>query len=93
MSAFRRPLGTAERQILGREADVGLGWTLDSAWSISSSNGYIVGIGTLNGQQRGFLLSLMPSAPEPASWARMLVGFGAIGAAMRRGGRSALRFG
>jgi probable HAF family extracellular repeat protein len=66
----------------------GLGWTLDSAWSISS-NGYIVGLGTLNGQQRGFLLSLLPSVPEPASWAMMLVGFGAVGAAMRRRGRPA----
>jgi len=67
--------------------DPALGWSLDSAWGISG-NGYIVGMGTLNGEQRGFLLSLLPSVPEPASWAMMLVGFGAIGGAMRtRGGR------
>jgi hypothetical protein len=26
----------------------------------------------------------LPAVPEPASWALMLLGFGAIGAAMRR---------
>ena len=72
---------------LNRLIDPSLGWSLDSAWGVSG-NGYIVGMGTLNGEQRGFLLSLLPSVPEPASWAMMLVGFGAIGGAMRtRGGR------
>lgn len=34
-----------------------------------------------------------PDVPEPASWAMMLVGFGAIGGAMRAHRKAALRFG
>jgi hypothetical protein len=34
-----------------------------------------------------------PKVPEPASWAMMLAGFGAIGSAMRSRRKAAVRFG
>jgi hypothetical protein len=35
----------------------------------------------------------VPTVPEPASWAMMLVGFGAMGSVLRRGRRVAVSFG
>lgn len=60
----------------------GAGWQLEVGGALSS-NGLIVGYGYLNGVRSNFLLQAAP-APEPASWALMLAGFGAIGGAMRR---------
>ena len=37
--------------------------------------------------------AVLPSAPEPASWAMMIVGFGAIGLGRRRRTRTAVSFG
>jgi probable HAF family extracellular repeat protein len=70
--------------------DPSLGWTLQGAEAVSSNGRYITGYGVIDGESRGFLLQLLPSAPEPASWAMMLAGFGAIGCVLRRR-RPALR--
>lgn len=49
------------------------------------------GVGTVNGNVRtsgSWLLAglaLTPSVPEPATWATMLLGFDAVGFALRRG--------
>ena len=59
----------------------GVGWQLQDALGISS-NGAIVGTGTYHGVRSNYLLQPAP-APEPTSWALMVVGFGAVGAALR----------
>jgi len=64
----------------------GVGWLLQEAVGISS-NGAIVGTGTYHGVRSNFLLQAAP-APEPASWALMVAGFGAVGAALRNRRRS-----
>jgi hypothetical protein len=38
----------------------------------------------------GFLTTLAPAAPEPATWGLMIVGFGAVGGVLRRPRRRAL---
>ena len=67
------------------------GWLLQGATAISS-NGLIVGYGIHDGVQGAFLLQA-DGVPEPASWALLLAGFGAVGAGLRRarasGGRTA----
>ena len=57
------------------------GWSTDAAQSIND-RGQIVGFGIApDGQQRAYLLSLVP---EPVTWGLMIGGFGMVGAAMRR---------
>jgi probable HAF family extracellular repeat protein len=63
----------------------GRGWSLTLARDINDK-GQIVGFGTLNGEGRGFLLT---PVPEPATYALMLFGLGAVaGWAHRRKRRS-----
>jgi probable HAF family extracellular repeat protein len=71
------------------------GWVLTNGSDINDF-GQITGYGTVNGETHAFLLTPInrgvASAPEPAAWTMMLLGFGMIGAAMpaRRKRRSAL---
>lgn len=41
-------------------------------------------IGSKSDYQGAFTISASPAVPEPATWALMIVGFGAVGATMRR---------
>jgi hypothetical protein len=45
-----------------------------------------------SGSQQLDNINVTAGVPEPASWAMMLVGFGAVGGAMRSRGRTAVRF-
>jgi probable HAF family extracellular repeat protein len=66
--------------------DPALGWVLTGAYSMNAS-GQIVGIGVYDGRSRAILLTpeqIASPVPEPATWALMLLGFGAAGQAMRR---------
>ena len=67
----------------------GSGWLLQGATAISS-NGLIVGYGIHDGVQSAFLLQA-DGVPEPASWALMLIGFGAVGGALRRADEAGTR--
>ena len=58
-----KPDGTAEA--LTALIDPALGWSLGTAYAISEA-GHIVGLGLLNGQWRGFLLTPIPSVPALA---------------------------
>jgi len=55
-------------------------WELTTANGINN-NGWIVGTGTINGQQHAFLLR--PNTPEPGTWA-LLASASAAGVALRR---------
>ncbi|QJU58718.1 PEPxxWA-CTERM sorting domain-containing protein [Sphingomonas sp. AP4-R1] len=68
------------------------GWTLTGAYDINNV-GQIVGAGMIDGERRAFLLTPLSDVPEPASWALMLLGFGAVGMAMRRQGAVRVAFG
>lgn len=61
--------------------------TLDPSTYTLTINGNNTGAGSLGGS-----ITIRPAVavPEPATWAMMLVGFGAIGFAMRRRRKSAL---
>lgn len=75
------------------------GWVLQDARGINNL-GQITGTGLFNGQTRAYLLTPLPTppapeppvspppVPEPATWAMLILGFGAVGAAMRRPPRS-----
>lgn len=72
------------------------GWLLYSAQAINAS-GQIVGYGSYGGTTRAFLLTPgqgdpTPAVPEPASWMMLVVGFGAVGSAMRRQRRIRVTF-
>ncbi|MFH0965218.1 MAG: hypothetical protein V2A58_14555 [Planctomycetota bacterium] len=60
----------------------GSGWILGYAYGISDS-GYIVGVGTLDGVQRGYLLAPMAPVPAPGALVLCAVG-GALAAVTRR---------
>jgi len=73
--------------------DPDLGWTLNYASAINNL-GQIVGYGTIGNATRAFLLTPtaeVPAVPEPATWALMLAGFGAVGCALRRRGTATPR--
>ena len=60
-------------------------------------NAWLIGAGNPNPDRNddGFKLSSIvvnpgPSVPEPATWAMMLIGFGAVGYSMRRGRRAGM---
>lgn len=82
--------------------------TFSSLTSFNFTSGFVAGINTLTfsvldtgGVPSGLLVSGLHgtadvasgAVPEPASWALMLVGFGAVGSAMRRRQRTAVSFG
>lgn len=58
----------------------------DDFTAIAFSDGQIIGSG------RSFLTPEIAAVPEPAVWAMMIVGFGAIGSSLRSRRRSALSF-
>ena len=77
----------------------GVGGTISGKWDLNEGNGttlsaqipnLLAGLMYVNfhsaqfpsGEIRGQILP--PSVPEPATWAMMLLGFGAVGVAMRR---------
>ena len=53
--------------------------TLGAAQYTLTINGNNSGAGSLGGS-----ITIRPAVPEPATWAMMLIGFGAVGFAMRR---------
>ncbi|MBX3486213.1 PEPxxWA-CTERM sorting domain-containing protein [Phenylobacterium sp.] len=60
------------------------GWELLSADGINN-NGWIIGTMTFGGNMTfGFVLAPTAAVPEPATWAFMLLGFGCMGAGLRR---------
>jgi len=67
-----------------------MGWNL-SVDALANNGAYHATTATIFGEHRSG--SGASFAPEPASWAMMLVGFGAVGATMRRRQRTAVRFG
>jgi probable HAF family extracellular repeat protein len=72
--------------------DSASGWQLQYAADINNV-GQIVGQGLIGGVQHAFLLTPLSEAPEPATWAMMIVGFGMVGAVMRRQGKVRVAFG
>jgi probable HAF family extracellular repeat protein len=60
--------------------DPGSGWSLGGASSINNQ-GQIVGVGYLNGEYHGYLIS---PVPEPGNHALMIVGLGLVGFITRR---------
>ncbi len=61
------------------------GWHLDEAWSINDA-GVIVGVGSYNGLEEGFMLTpdAVTTTPEPASMTLMAAGGLAMLAACRK---------
>jgi hypothetical protein len=61
---------------------------------VVTGGGHLEFAGYTNGTPAAYLtINGTSPAPEPASWAMMIGGFGAIGAAMRRRQRTAIAFG
>jgi len=59
------------------------GWELANAVDINNS-GQIIGTGFFNGHLAGFILNpLADGVPEPQNWALLILGFGAVGTAVR----------
>ena len=62
---------------------------IDGLWALMNGNGTnsdangVYFTAGLNGEQDG-LFGVLRAVPEPATWAMMLLGFGAIGLTMRR---------
>ncbi|RYD23268.1 MAG: PEP-CTERM sorting domain-containing protein [Lysobacteraceae bacterium] len=67
-----------------------LGGTADRSFSPAINTAatvWLIGAGRGTGSDDSFKLSsigVTAAVPEPASWAMMIVGFGAVGATMRR---------
>jgi hypothetical protein len=61
-------------------------WLIDLGNTSTTTLTLADGTGSSNAQI--FATGQVPGVPEPATWAMMLVGFGAAGVAMRRGRRS-----
>ena len=59
--------------------------TPNSIYGLRFGGSYLLVTGTADG-------TVLPGVPEPATWALMILGFGAVGGAMRRRTRASVRF-
>jgi probable HAF family extracellular repeat protein len=66
--------------------DPASGWYVAAAYAINE-HAQITGVGIIDGKAHAYLMTPLsyspPTVPEPASWAMMLTGFGAVGGALR----------
>lgn len=67
-------------------------WTAGSHWSSEDATGAITVVKSKLVDAPGPWRFDVRAVPEPASWAMMLIGFGAIGGALRRGRKPAITF-
>jgi uncharacterized protein (TIGR03118 family) len=93
ISAFNPLTGTFLGQLLGAG---GKTLSIDGLWGIKVGNNGSAGSSQdvyfaagPGGESHGLFGVLSAATPEPATWALMLLGFGAIGAGMRRTRRNA----
>ena len=88
ISVFDLLTGNFAGKLLGEDGNP---IAIDGLWGLMNGNGGSGGNANtvyftagLNGEQDGLFGSLS-AVPEPSSWALMLLGFGAVGMALRRG--------
>ncbi len=60
------------------------GLNADGTWTLFVSDRALFDVGTLNGWALQITGNGLAAVPEPSTWAMMLLGFGAVGFAMRR---------
>ena len=90
-STFTSIGGTSSRTATNSTSIFSSAWAVSSAVRLTSSS-LALDTAADSFKLRAISVQAAPAVPEPSTWAMMLVGFGAIGVAMRRRHRQSVTF-